>query len=124
MHRVYTIVSDERVKVDENSHVKQALNMNGYPEWLINSIPLIQPSLASVTSDLRDDTSDCGQETERDTTNKKPTSKKFPVVLPYIKGVPEQIRIVFKQYDVLAYFKPMNTLHQLLVRLEDKTLKE
>ena len=58
-------------------------------------------------------------------TTKKPTSKKSPVVLSYFKGVREQIRRVFKQYDVLpAYFKPMNTLRQLLVRLKDKILKE
>ena len=31
VHRVDTIMSDERNKVEENSYVKQALNMNGYP---------------------------------------------------------------------------------------------
>ena len=40
--------------------------------------------------------------------------------MPYIKGVPEQIRRVFKPYDVLSNFKPMNTICQLLVRLKDK----
>ena len=80
----------------------------------------IQPSLESMTSVLSDD----GQETDRDTTNKKPIRKQSPVVLAYIKRVSEQIRRVFKQYDILAYFKPMNTLLQLLVRLKDKILKE
>ena len=32
MHRVDTIVSLERDKVEEKSHVKHALNMNGYPD--------------------------------------------------------------------------------------------
>ena len=86
-----------------------------YPDWLvINSIPLIQPSLESTTSLLSDDTSDDSQETERGTTTKT----------PYIKGVSEQIRRVFKQYDVPAYFKPINTLHQLLVGPKDKILKK
>ncbi len=49
---------------------------------------------------------------------------KFPVVVPYIKGVAEQLRRVFKQYDVPAYFKPSNTLKQLLVQPKDKILKE
>ena len=31
--------SDERDEVEEKSHVKQALNMNGYLDWLINNIP-------------------------------------------------------------------------------------
>ena len=55
MHRVDTTVSDERDEVDERSHMKQALTMNCYPEWLINSIPTIQPSLESTTSVSSDD---------------------------------------------------------------------
>ena len=78
MHRVDTIVSDERDNVKEKSHVKQALNMTGYPDWLINSTPSIQPTLESTTSVLSDDTSDDGQETEIDTTTIKPTNKKPP----------------------------------------------
>ena len=81
-----------RDKVEEKSHVKQALNINGYPDWLINSITPTQPSLESTTSVLWKDTSDDGQETDRDTTMKKPTRKKSPVVLPYIKEVSEHIR--------------------------------
>ena len=61
--------------------------MNGYPDWLINSIPTIQTFLESKTSVFSSDTSDDGQETMRDTTTKRSTSKKSPVVLPYIKGV-------------------------------------
>ena len=34
------------------------------------------------------------------------------------------MRRVLKQCDVLAYYKPMNTLCQLLVRPKDKILKE
>ena len=73
MHRVDTIVSDERDKVKEKSQVKQALNMNGCPDWLINSTPSIQPTLESTTSVLSDDTSDDGQETDRDKTTKTST---------------------------------------------------
>ena len=32
IHRVETTVSDERDKVEEKSHVKQALNMDAYPD--------------------------------------------------------------------------------------------
>ena len=77
-------MSDERDKVEENSHIKQAFTMNGYPDWLINSIPTIQSSPENTTSVSSDDDN---QETEIETTNKKPTSKKFPVVLAYIQGV-------------------------------------
>ena len=43
-----------------------------------------------------------------------PERKKRSVVIPYIKGVSEQLRRIYKQYDVPAYFKPSNTLRQLL----------
>ena len=36
MHRVESKVNDERDGVEEKSHLKQALNNNGYPDWLIN----------------------------------------------------------------------------------------
>ena len=52
MHRVDTIVSDERDKTEEKSHVKQVLIMNVYPEWLINTIPTIPHSLESTTSGI------------------------------------------------------------------------
>ena len=45
----------------------------------------------SITSVLNNDTSDDARETKIETTHKKPTIKKSPVVLPYIKGVSEQI---------------------------------
>ena len=49
-----TIVSDEKDKVEENSHEKHALTMNGYQELLIYSVPTVQPfaeSSISVSSD-------------------------------------------------------------------------
>ena len=119
-----TVVVKTNANVEEKSHVKQALNMNGYPYWLINSIPSTQTFLESTTSVLTNDTSDDGQETVRDRTTKQFTCKKSPVVLFYIKGVSEQIRRVFKQYDILAYFKTENTLRQLSARPKDKILKE
>ena len=94
--------------------------MNGYPGWLINSMLTIQSSLESTTSVSNEDTSDDGQGIEIETTTKKSTSKKSQVVqLPYIKVLSEQIRRVFKQCDILAYFKPMNTQCHLLVRPKD-----
>ena len=75
MHRVGNIVSNaERDKVEEKSHVKQALTMDGYPELLISSIQTIQHSVESTASASSDDTSDDVRVTENETTNKKPTS--------------------------------------------------
>ena len=44
-----------------------------------------------------------------------PVVKKYPVVLLYVRGISEQLRRVFRSFDIPAYFKPTNTLWQLLV---------
>ena len=46
------------------------------------------------------------------------------MVIPYVKGVSEQVRRVMKGYRVKVYFKPTNTLRQILVRPKDKVIKE
>ena len=51
------------------------------------------------------------------------TKKKYPVVLPYVRGISEQLRRVFRAFDIPAYFKQTNTLWQLLVRPKDKVEK-
>ena len=71
-------MNDERDKVEEKSHINQTLNMNGYPDWLINSIPSSHPSLESTSSVLSNDTSDDGQERYNIQENKNPTSKTIP----------------------------------------------
>ncbi len=50
--------------------------------------------------------------------------RKFPVVIPNIKGLSEELRRLFKRYEVPMYFKPTNTLRQQLVRPKDKLKKE
>ena len=61
--------------------------MNGYPVWLSKTIPTIQPYLESTISVSSEDTSDAVREAGIDKTNKKPTSEKSPVVLPYKRSV-------------------------------------
>ena len=48
------------------------------------------------------------------------TKKKYPVVLLYVRGILEQLRGVFRSFNVLAYFKPTNTLQQLPVWPKEK----
>ena len=77
----------KRDKLEEKSHRKQDLTMNGSPEW---PLPTIKPSLERTTSVSSNDNVDDIRETEIDNIN--PPVKKSGEVLPYNKGVSEQIR--------------------------------
>ena len=80
--------SIKRYKVEERSfmYVKQALTMNGYSEWLIKRY--IQLTFFSKHNFcLFNNFCDQGRETKIETKHKNVTSKKYPVVLPYIQGV-------------------------------------
>ena len=46
------------------------------------------------------------------------------VPLPYTKGLSEELRRTFKALGVGTYFKPRNTLRQLLVAPKDPSKKE
>ena len=37
-------------------------------------------------------------------------TKKYPVVLPYVKWISGQLRRVFRSFDIPAYFKLTNTV--------------
>ena len=52
------------------------------------------------------------------------TKKKFPVVIPYVKGVSEQVRRVMNGKGLKVYFKSINTHRQILVWPKDKVIKE
>ena len=49
------------------------------------------------------------------------TTRKFPVGLPYIKGVSNQLQRVFRQHGVPSFNKPFNTIRSQLVALKDKS---
>ena len=50
------------------------------------------------------------------------TKKSYPVVIPYVKGVSNPVRRAMRGYGVKVYFKPTNTLKQILVWLKDKVI--
>ncbi|XP_064635226.1 uncharacterized protein LOC135492606 [Lineus longissimus] len=104
-HRAEAIVSDPKDKGAELQHVKTALSFNGYPSWI-----------------LKDPKHQVQAEQQPTPPTRTPSTAKnrYPVVLPYIKGFSEELRRILKGYNIQAYFKPTNTLRQLLVRPKDK----
>ena len=100
LRRADTLVSTPEEKKAEKEHVKRALAANGYKKWVL-----------SLPKKNRE------KNTEPSTTQ---GSRKYPVALPYIKGLSEQLQRVFKSHGVNVYHKPFNTLRSQLVKPKDK----
>ena len=112
----------------EKTRIKQALRWNGYPAWLLEGAdtpPPVQPaeeveenSLDPAPPQLRP--KGPAETTVVDLPVPEKTKKGYPVVIPYVKGLSEQVRRVMRGYEVKVYFKPTNTLRQILMWLKDK----
>ena len=112
-YRAKTVVSEREDRRRELEHLRGALRCNGYLDWILR--------------ELKEDNNDEGEvkrlEPVKETPDKE-RNKNIPVVIPYIKGFSEQIRWVLGKYGIPTYFKPTNTLRQLLVKPKDPVDKE
>ncbi|XP_068704695.1 uncharacterized protein [Montipora foliosa] len=106
-HRAESIVSDPKDREGKIDHVRTALSYNGYPSWLLKDPK--QPAEEQQPSSQAAILPSSGT-----------SKKKYPVVMPYIRGFTEVLRRILKDYNIPDYFKPSNTLRQLLVRPKDK----
>ncbi len=119
------VVSDPAELQKEKDHIRNALNLNGYPDWVID-----QSDHSTSTNTPLENTSIIHENADNDHISLHPPQtvshkkKKFPVVTPYIKGVSEELRRLFKRYEVPMYFKSTNILRQLLVSPKYKLKKE
>ena len=112
-YRARTVVSDREDRRKELKHLRGSLKCNGYPDWILRELRVDNSNKGEVKRlELVKETSD------------KERNKKLSVVIPYIKGFSEQIRPVLGKYSIPTYFKPMNTLRQLLVKPKDPVDKE
>ena len=108
LHRAETVVSDVQEREAEKDYIKKVLTYNDYPAHFIQSaLEQTQRNNPSVSDNRA-----------------RPTRKARPVVIPYIRGVSEEIRRIMKQYSLQVFFKPVNTLRQLLVRPKDPLGKD
>ena len=120
VNRAESIVSKEEELKEEKHHIREALRLNGYPDWIIDDKPSTDQS---PTPSEQSEAPMAQQRGAESGVNSRP-SRRYPVVIPYIRGLSEELRRTFKKYDVRMYFKPTNTLRQLLVRPKDKLPKE
>ena len=107
-HRARSIVSDLGERKKELEHVREALGYNGYPNWL----------LAETREEIKE------KKREEEETTTVTTGVKRPVIIPYIRGFSEELKRTFGGYDIPTYFKPTNTLRQLLVHPKDPVGKD
>ena len=88
-------MSDLKDREEEKTHIKHALCWNSYSlDPALNQVGLSAPAETTAVEPL-----------VLDKTKKSYTV----VVIPYVKGLSEQIRRVMRGYGVKVYFKPTNT---------------
>ena len=93
--------------IKEKEHIRKALKACDYPDWVIDRGSKTTPDPPPQQS-----------------SDSEPRKKFNAVIIPYIKGLSEKTRRIFKQYGVPVFFKPSNTVRQNLVRPKDPTDKE
>ena len=133
MNRANILVSEETELEMEKKHIRKALKVNGYPDWMLADFPMsdyLDPG-QEENEDVRE-----GEDEDKEVEQRMPATtiapegpqvprgkKKYPVVLPYVRGISEKLRRVFRSFHIPAYFKLTNTLWQLLVWPKDKIEK-
>ena len=105
-YRADTIISDPEEIRKEKEHVRTALSQCGYPDWAFHK----------ANKPQRDT-----QAPERGTGNDRQPQR---VSLPYVEGLSDRLRKVFRQHSIQVSCKPTNSLRQALVHVKDKTPPE
>ena len=93
-----TIVTETKDQEKEKVHINNVLRDNGYKDWMFKTVKKRKPEQ-----------------------NNTETIKTRSFKLPYIRGVSEQLARIYKQHGVNTFFKPINTLREILVHPKDKT---
>ena len=106
-YRAETIVSDPVEITKEKEHIKSALRHCGYPDWAFHK----------------------ANKPQRDTQPTQPRSHQGDhpprrVTIPYIEGLSDRLRKVYREHSIQASFKPANSLRSALVHIKDKTPHE
>ena len=98
-NRCDTVVSDPKDREDETTTISTALSQCGYPRWTFK-----RKNKTNTTQSTKDRTA----------------QRKYPVVIPYIKGLSEAVSRIMKKHGISTTMKPCNKLRDILVHPKDK----
>ena len=107
-HRAEIICSSPQLLQQEEQYLQKALQRCKYPAWALNKVKI--KSKCSANKKRRDTT-----KTGQDNRNQKPY-----MVVPYYRGMSENLKKVCSRHGVQVYFKGGNTIKNLLVAPKDK----
>ena len=108
LNRCDEIVTEEEDRKEEWNTIKNALNICSYPDWTIKR----------VEENLRNKEETKGKGNSRKESSEK---NKGMVVLPYVRGVSEELARIYKKRQITSAMKAHSTLRTLLVHPKDKT---
>ena len=109
MNKADRLVSDETELQREKDHIRKALQVNGYPDWMMVKDRMLD-QLDPAQDEGVEEKDEVEQRVPPTTTALEgpcaPVAKKtYPVVLLYVKRVLEQLRRVFRSLDIPTYFQ-------------------
>ena len=90
--------------------MKTPLFYNGYPDWML--------------AETREEVKENLREEELTSGAKREERKKRPVAITYIRVFSKELKRIVGGFRVPTYFKPSNTLGQLLVHIKDPVGKD
>ena len=102
-HRARTVCSNNQLLKEEEDHLSRALSNCKYPTWALNRENFIS------------------KHNNRTNKNKNSNIKNKPfIVVPYMKGLSESCRNIWRKHGIEMFFKGANTIRELLVHPKDK----
>ena len=108
-HRAETICSSPQLPQQEEKYLQKSLQRRKYPAWALNRVKI--KSKGSTNKTRRDAT----KTGHNSINNQKPY-----MVVPYYRGLSENLKKVCSRHGVQFYFKGGNTIKNLLVAPKDQ----
>ena len=107
-HRAKTVCSNHHLLKEEEEHLNKALRRCKYPAWALNRVNIRQKNKNRTN-----------QGANKNKNNKGNNNKPY-IVVPYVKGMSESSKNIYRKHGIEMYFKGGNTIKDLLVHPKDR----